>query len=104
MQEFDRQFFLGAPAPVDRGLADACASRDVFEAEPRESVLDEQLAKRLENRAMGGVGYLMDGPSGPPKQAERTSTRAPIRGRLRPSATSPHRPAAEVPSGPRSMP
>lgn len=55
MQELERQFFLGGPASVDRRLADACANRDMFEAEPREAVLDEQLLERLQDRAMGSL-------------------------------------------------
>ena len=46
---------LGAPAPVDRGLPDPGPSGDVLEAEIREPLLGEQLARRVEDLAVDHV-------------------------------------------------
>ena len=49
-QERQGERLLGVPAPIDGGLADAGAGGDVLEAQPREALLDEELASCLEDR------------------------------------------------------
>ena len=51
--ELEGEGLLGWPAPVDRALADARPGGHVLEAQPGEALLDEQIARRIEDRLVG---------------------------------------------------